>query len=89
MIDNFNYSKVSIDAYPISTTTIVPTSLPSKNPFSVLANNDDDNDDTVIISNKSQKVANIDNDSLAVKYAISDSGTTGHFLVEGAPITNL
>ena len=73
----------------MSTPTIAPTSLPSKNPFAMLANNDDDDDNTVVISNKSQKAANIDNDSLAVEYAISDSGATGHFLVEGAPVTNL
>ena len=73
----------------MSTPTIAPLSLPSKNQFSMLANNDDDDDDTVVISNKSQKAADIDNDSLVVEYAISDSGTTGHFIVEGAPVTNL
>ena len=73
----------------MSNPTIAPTSLPSKNTFAMLANNDDDDDDTVVISNKSQKAANIDNESLAVEYVISDSGATGHFLVKGAPITNL
>ena len=55
----------------------------------MLANKDDNDDDTVVISNKSQKAANIDNDSLAVEYAISDSGATCHFLVKGAPVTKL
>ena len=73
----------------MSTPTISPTSLPSKNPFSMLANNDDGDDNTVVIFNKSQKPANKDNDSLAVEYVISDSGVTGRFLVKGAPVTNL
>ena len=73
----------------MSTPTIAPTSLPSKNQFAVLANKDNNDDDTVVISNKAQKTANADNDSLANDYAISDSGATGHFLVEGAPVTNL
>ena len=55
----------------------------------MLANKDDNDDDTVVISNKAQKTANVDNDSLAIEYAISDSGDTGHFIVEGAPVTNL
>ena len=36
-----------------------------------------------------KKTDNVDNDSLAIEYAISDSGATGHFLVEGALVTNL
>ena len=60
-MDNFNSSKVSIDTYPMSTPTIAPTGLSSKNPFAVLENNNDDDDDTVVISDKSQKAANIDN----------------------------
>ena len=55
----------------------------------MLENKDDNDDDTVVISNKAQKAPNIDNDSIAIEYAISDSGTTGHFLVEGAPVKNL
>ena len=55
----------------------------------MVANNDNDNNDTVVISNKEQKAANIDKYRLAVECAISDSGATGHFLVEGAPVTNL
>ena len=78
-IYSFNYSKVSIDAYPMSTSTTAPTSLLSKYKFDMLANNDDIDDDTVVISNKAQKTANVDNDSLAVDYAISDSVATGHF----------
>ena len=73
----------------MSTPTIAPTSLPSKNQSAILANNNDNDDDTVFISNKARKTANVDNDSLAVDYAISDSVATGHFLVEGAPVTNL
>ena len=60
----------------MSTPTIAPTSLPSKNQFTMLANKEDNDDDTVIISNKAQKTANIDNVSLAIEYAISDSGAT-------------
>ena len=75
--------------FPVSTPTIAPTSVPSKNQFAMLANKDDNDDDTVVISNKTQKTDNVDNDSLAIEYAISDSGATGHFLVEGAPVTNL
>ena len=88
-IYNFNYSKVSIDVYPMSTPTITTTSLPSKNQFSMLANKDNNDDNTVVISNRAQKTANVDNGSLAIKYAISDFGAIGHFLVEGAPVTNL
>ena len=55
----------------------------------MLANNDNDDDYTVVISNKEQKAANIDKYRLAVECAISDSGATGHFLVEGAQVTNL
>ena len=55
----------------------------------MLANNDDNDDDTVVISKKAQKTAKVDNDSLAVEYTISDSANTGHFLVEGALVTNL
>ena len=73
----------------MSTPTIAPTSLPSKNQFSMLVNKYDNDDDTVVISNKARKTANVDNGSLAIEYAISDSGATGHFLVEGAPVTNL
>ena len=54
-IDNVNYSKVSIDAYPMSTPTIAPISLTSKNQFAMLSNKDDNDDDTVVISNKTQK----------------------------------
>ena len=54
-IDNFNYYNVSIDAYPMSTPTIVHTSAPSKNQFFVLAKKDNNDDDTVVIFNKSQK----------------------------------
>ena len=50
-----------------------------------VANIDYEDDKTVVIYNKSQKEANIDNESLAVEYAISDSGATCLFLVEGAP----
>ena len=71
------------------TPTIAPTSLPSKNQFSMLANNDDNDDDTVVITNKAQKTHNADNDSIEIEYAISESGATGHFLVEGVPVTNL
>ena len=77
--DNFNYSNVSIDAYPISTPTVAHTSVPSKDPFSMLENKDDDDDDTVVISKKTQKTPNSDNDSIAIEYSISDSGATGHF----------
>ena len=73
----------------MSTPTIAPTSLPSKNQFAILENNDNNDDNTVVISNKARKTANVDNDSLAVEYAISDSGATGHFRVEVAPVTNL
>ena len=52
-------------------------------------NKDENDNDTVFISNKAQKTPNTDNGSIAVEYAISDSGATGHFLVEGAPVTNL
>ena len=55
----------------------------------MLENKDDNDDDKVVISNKAQKTANVDNDSLAIEYSISDSGATDHFLVEGAPVTNL
>ena len=73
----------------MSTPTIVQTIAPSNKQFALLANKDDNGDDTVVISNKSQKTPNIDNDSIAPEYAISDSGATGHFLVEVAPVTNL
>ena len=73
----------------MSTPTIAPTSLPSKNQFAMLANKYDNDDYTVVISNKAQKTANVDNDSPAIEYAISDSGASRHFLVEGAPVTNL
>ena len=88
-IDNFNYSNVSIDAYPMSTPTIAQTSAPSNNQFALLANKDENDDDTVVISNKAQKTPNTDNESIATEYAISDSGVTGHFLVEVTPVTNL
>ena len=80
-IDNFNYSNVSIDEYPMSTPTSAHTIAPSKNQFSMLANKDDNDDDTVVISNKTQKTSNTDNEIIAIEYAISDSGATGHFLV--------
>ena len=73
----------------MSAPTIARTSLPNKNKFAVLANKDGNDDDTVVISNKAQKTANVDNDSPAIEYAISDSGASRHFLVEGAPVTNL
>ena len=73
----------------MSTPTIAHTSAPSKNQFSLLANKDENDDDTVVISKKAEKTPNTDNDSTAIEYAISDSGATGHFLVEGAPVTNL
>ena len=73
----------------MSTPNILPTSLPSKNQFAMLANKDNNDDDTVVISNKAQKTTNVDNDSLAIEYSISESGATCHFLVEGAPVTNL
>ena len=73
----------------MSTLTISPTRLPGKNQFAVLANKEDNDDNTVVISKKAQKTANVDNYSLAIEYAISDSGATGQFLVEGAPVTNL
>ena len=55
----------------------------------MLANKDNNDDNTVVVSNNAQKISNADNDSIAIEYAISDSGATGHFLVEGAPVTNL
>ena len=73
----------------MSTPTIAPTSLTSKNQFARLANKYDNDDDTVVISNKTRKTANVENDSLAIEYAISDSGATVHFIVEGAPVKNL
>ena len=73
----------------MSTPTSAHTSAPSKNQFSMLANKDDNDDDTVVISNKAQKTPNTDNESIAIEYAISDSGATGHFIVEGASVTNL
>ena len=73
----------------MSTPTIEHTSAPSNNHFALLANKDDNDDDTVVISNKAQKTPNTDNDSIATEYAISDSGATGHLLVEGSPVTNL
>ena len=71
----------------MSNPTIAPTSLPSKNQFSMLENKDDNDDDKVVISNKAQKTADVNNDSLSIEYAISESVATGHFLVEGAPVT--
>ena len=73
----------------MSNPTIAHTIVPSKNQFAMLENKYDNDDDTVVISNKSQKTPNTENDSIAIKYAISDSGATGHFLVEGVPVTNL
>ena len=73
----------------MSNPTIAQTSAPSNNQFALLANKDDNDDDTIVISNKAQKTPNTGNDSIATEYAISDSGATGHFLVEGAPVTNL
>ena len=87
--DNFNYYNVSIDAYPKSTPTIAHTSTPRNNQFALLANKDENDDDTVVISNKSQKKPNTDNDSIATEYAILDSVATDHFLVEGASVKNL
>ena len=63
----------------MSTPTIEPTRLPSKNQFAMLANKDENNDGTVVISNKSQKKSNTDNGSIAIEYAISESGAIGHF----------
>ena len=71
----------------MSTPTIANTSVPSKNKSAMLGNKDDNDDDTVVISNEAQKTPNADNDSIVIEYAISDSGATGHFLVEGAPVT--
>ena len=73
----------------MSTPTSAHTIAPSKNQFSMLSNKDDNDDDTVVISNKTQKTSNTDNEIIAIEYAISDSGATDHFLVEGAPVTNL
>ena len=72
----------------MSNPTISHTSAPSNNQFSMLANKGDNDDNTVVISNQEQKTPNTDNDSIAIEYAISDSGSTGRFLVEGAPVTN-
>ena len=73
----------------MSTPNIAHTSSPSKNQFAMLENKYDNDDDTVVISNKAQKTPNTDNESIAIDYAISDSGATGHFLVEDAPVTHL
>ena len=73
----------------MSTPTIAHTSAPSKKKFALLTNKDENDEDTVVISKKAQKTPNTENDSIAIEYAIPDSGATGHFLVEGAPVTNL
>ena len=73
----------------MSTPTIAPNILPSKNQFAMLANKDDNDDNTLVLYKKARKTANADNASLAIEYTISDSGATGHFLVEGAPVTIL
>ena len=39
----------------MSTPTIAPTSVPSKNKFAMLANKEDNDDDTVVVSNRAQK----------------------------------
>ena len=88
-IENFNHYNVSINVYPKSTPTISQNSAPSNNQSVLLAHKDMNYDDTVVISNKAQKTPNIDNDSIATEYAISDYGATGYFLVEGAPVKNL
>ena len=59
---------------------IAHTSAPSKNQFAMLENKDENNDGTVVISNKKQKTSIAANDSIAIEYAISDSGTTCHCL---------
>ena len=69
--------------------TIAHTSTHSKNQFALLKNKDKNDDDTGVILNKAQKIPNIDNDSIEIEYAISDSGAIGHFLVKGALATNL
>ena len=65
----------------MSTSTIAHTSALSKNQFGLLENKDDNYEDTVVISNKAQNTPNADNGSIAIEYDISDSVTTGHFLV--------
>ena len=80
---------IIFDVYPMSNPTSAHTSAPSKNQFAMLVNKNDNDDDTVVISNKAQKTPNAENCSIAIEYAISDSGAIRHFLVEGAPVTNL
>ena len=73
----------------MSTHIIAQTSAPSNNQFALLENKEKNDDDTVVISNKAQKTPNTNNDSIATEYAISDSGATGNFLLEGAPVKNV
>ena len=73
----------------MSTLIIAHTNAPSKNQFSMLANKDNNDDNTVVIFSTAQKTPNTDDGSIAIEYTISDSGATGHFLVEGAPVTNV
>ena len=53
---------------------MIPTNMPSTNPFALLA---DDDDDTP------EHVANA-----TTTYALSDSGASGHFLTEHAAVIN-
>ena len=80
-IEKFNHSNVSIYLYPKSTPTIAHNSAHSNNQSVLLAHKDKNYDDTVVISKKAQKTPNIDNDSIATEYSISDYGATGHLLV--------
>ena len=69
-----------------------PTPTSTHNAFALLANDSEDEDDDedshgnpIHVAHHAHTLAT----RTTVEHAISDSGATGHFMVEGAPVTNM
>ena len=63
-----------------------PTPTFTHNAFALLANDSEDDDDE---DSNDNPIHSAPHTHTTVEHAISDSGATGHFMVEGAPVTNI
>ena len=69
-IDNTKYSNVSIDASPMPTPYVIPTSIRKENYYTELSSEgDNDNDVTVVVSNMA--TTSIDSESLRTNKYVS------------------
>ena len=67
---------------------MIPTTIPSTNPFAILTDNTDEDEEQPTPSNDTHVALATTTTPTTTTYALSDSGASGHFLTQHAAVVN-